>query len=163
MITSPWFPNPYEDNKNCVYDIIAPLGKAIVLNFTDFNIEDDCDFDSLRIYDGVDSNGTLIGTYCGSERPPSAISTFNHLHLVFQTDSSNTGPGFKASYSFIDASTFECSMLYFKGKNMTNSNFRLWRCHKESESDNFTTTKRERLCTSLELQMDYCCAAWLFN
>lgn len=107
MITSPWFPNPYEDNKNCVYDIIAPLGKAIVLNFTDFNIEDDCDFDSLRIYDGVNSNGTLIGTYCGSERPPSAISTFNHLHLIFQTDSSNTGPGFKASYSFIDASTFK--------------------------------------------------------
>lgn len=51
----------------------------------------------------------------------------------------------------------------FQVKKITNSNFRLWRCHKESESDNFTTTKRERLCTSLELQMDYCRAAWIFN
>lgn len=103
VITSPWFPNPYEDDKHCLYDIEAPLGKAIVLNFTDFSIEDDCDFDSLKIYDGIDSNSTLIGTYCGSEKPPAAISTLNHLHLEFRTDYSNTGPGFRADYSFIDA------------------------------------------------------------
>lgn len=107
FITSPWYPNAYEDNKLCLYDIEAPLGKSIVLNFTNFNIEADCDFDSLSIYDGVDSNGTKIGTYCGNENPPAAISTLNHMHLVFSTDSSNTGPGFKALYSFVDASTFD--------------------------------------------------------
>lgn len=106
MITSPWYPNPYDDNKVCIYDIEAPLGKAIVLNFTNFDIEADCDFDSLSIYDGVDSNSTRIGTYCGDETPPVATSTMNHLHLIFSTDSSNTGPGFRASYTFIDASTY---------------------------------------------------------
>ncbi|XP_031624566.1 cubilin homolog [Contarinia nasturtii] len=103
VITSPWYPNPYEDNKNCIYDIQAPLGKSIILNFTAFDIEADCDFDSLSIYDGVDSNSTLIGQYCGSNKPPVAMSTMNHLHLVFSTDSSNQGPGFRAQYSFIDA------------------------------------------------------------
>lgn len=95
--------NRYEDNKNCLFDIEAPLGKAIVLNFTDFDIENDCDFDSLTIYDGVDANSTKIGTYCGTRKPPTAISTLNHMHLIFDTDQSNTGPGFRATYSFIDA------------------------------------------------------------
>lgn len=104
VITSPWFPNPYDDNKVCLYDIEAPLGKSIVLNFTNFDIEADCDFDSLNIYDGVDSNATRIGTYCGNTKPPTAISTLNHMHMVFSTDSSNSGPGFRATYSFIDAS-----------------------------------------------------------
>lgn len=102
IITSPWFPNPYENNKLCLYDIDAPLGKAIVLNFTDFDVEDDCDYDSLKIYDGADSNATRIGTYCGTSKPPVATSTLNVLHLVFSSDSSNTRPGFKAHYSFVD-------------------------------------------------------------
>lgn len=105
VITSPRFPNSYEDNKNCAYDIEAPLGKAIILNFTDFSIESDCDFDSLKIYDGVNANGTKIGEYCGDDLPPPAISTLNHMHLIFSTDYSNTGPGFRATYSFIDAGT----------------------------------------------------------
>lgn len=79
------------------------MNKAIVLNFTDFDIEDDCDFDSLSIYDGIDSNSTEIGNYCGTSLPPAAISTHNHMHLVFETDASLAGRGFKANYSFIDA------------------------------------------------------------
>lgn len=103
VIMSPFYPQPYENSRVCHFDIIAPLGKAIVLNFTDFDIEDDCDFDSLAIYDGSDSTSTQIGNYCGEETPPPAISTLNHMHLVFQSDTSISGRGFKANYSFIDA------------------------------------------------------------
>lgn len=128
MITSPWWPNQYEDNKNCLYDIEAPLGKAITLNFTDFDIENDCDFDSLTIYDGVDSNSTKIGTYCGTRKPPTAISTLNHMHLIFQTDQSNTGPGFRASYSFIDAGKVCMLNSRFSSKFVVTEfvAFRLW-------------------------------------
>lgn len=85
------------------------MGKAIVMNFTDFDIEDDCDFDSLSIYDGIDANSTKIGQYCGTRTPPTVISTLNHVHMIFQTDSSNTGTGFRANYSFIDAGMFGLS------------------------------------------------------
>ncbi|XP_055294887.1 tolloid-like protein 2 [Sitodiplosis mosellana] len=102
IITSPFYPSPYDEDKNCIYDIEAPLGKAIILNFTNFDIEADCDFDSLRIYDGFDSNATLIGTYCGNEKPLPVTSKMNHLHLIFSTDRYDTGQGFKASYTFID-------------------------------------------------------------
>lgn len=165
VITSPWFPNPYEDNKNCVYNIMAPLGKAIVLNFTDFEIEDDCDFDSLRIYDGIDSNSTLIGGYCGDEKPPMAISTMNHLHLMFDTDSSNTGRGFRAVYSFIDASTFIdsiASSIIF-AKNKIHFVCRLWWCHEKTKHDHFTTNELQQLCPQFELQMDNCGAARKYN
>lgn len=162
MITSPWFPNPYEDDKHCLYDIEAPLGKAIVLNFTDFSIEDDCDFDSLNIYDGIDSNSTLIGTYCGSEKPPAAISTLNHLHLEFKTDSSNTGPGFRADYSFIDAGTYVKIRQTTRHK-LIHSICRLWRYNKKSKFDNFTSIKFEWLCFAFEVQMDHCSTSWIYN
>lgn len=105
-IHSPWYPRPYEDGKSCVYNIIAPLGNAIVLNFTDFDIEDECDFDSLSLYDGIDSNATKIGQYCGSAIPPPAVSTQNHMHILFNTDMSIAGRGFKGNYSFIDSGEF---------------------------------------------------------
>lgn len=111
VIMSPFYPNPYENSRNCVYDIEAPLGKAIVLNFTDFDIENDCDYDSLAIYDGPDSIVSKeIGNYCGEELPPPAISSLNHLHLVFDTDSSISGRGFKANYSFIDAGKYSTEL-----------------------------------------------------
>lgn len=112
-ITSPRYPNNYEDNKYCVYDIEAPLDKAIILNFTDFDMENDCDFDSLDIYDGVDANSTKLGTYCGDKIPPLAISTHNHLHLVFVSDMSNTGTGFRATYTFTDAGGYFVDHMNF--------------------------------------------------
>lgn len=113
VIMSPFYPQPYEHSRECYYDIEAPLGKAIVVNFTDFDIEDDCTFDALEIYDGPDTNSTSIGTFCGAERPSPAISTLNHMHLVFKTDSSISGRGFKANYSFIDSGNGELQ-LYVK-------------------------------------------------
>ena len=143
VITSPWYPNPYDDNKICIYDIEAPLGKAIVLNFTNFDIEADCDFDSLRIYDGVDSNATLIGTYCGDENPPVATSRMNHLHLIFSTDSSNTGPGFRATYKFIDASSFKYRKYEIFAKiNTKNFIFRMWRFDNQTKCDHYVMVIR---------------------
>lgn len=135
VITSPWYPKNYDDNKNCAYDIEAPLGKSIVLNFTDFDVEDECSFDSLSIYDGVDNNSTLIGRYCGTEKPPVAVSTMNHMHLIFQTDVSNTGRGFKAFYSFVDAS--ECENIKWIWIFLLTlwKYFRLWWNYKEGQLD----------------------------
>lgn len=104
VIMSPFYPKPYDHSRNCMFDIEAPLGKAIALNFTDFDIESDCEYDSLTIYDGPESVASkMIGEYCGEEQPPPALSSLNHLHLVFKTDSSISGRGFKANYSFINA------------------------------------------------------------
>lgn len=106
ILTSPFYPNPYEHSRTCLYEILAPLAKAIYLQFDDFDIEDtsypDCDFDFLEIFDGFDVNSTKVGKYCGATIPPAAISSMNAMVLRFETDSSISTKGFKASYSFID-------------------------------------------------------------
>lgn len=52
-ISSPLYPNNYKASRKCEYYIEAPLGKAIKLDFTDFDIEDtaglSCDFDYLEV------------------------------------------------------------------------------------------------------------------
>lgn len=51
---SPGYPQPYASGRQCTYEIESELGKAIVLDFIDFQIEDtsypDCDFDYLQVY-----------------------------------------------------------------------------------------------------------------
>lgn len=53
IIESPFYPNPYPQNKVCVYRIIQPVGKAIKLSFLDMDIEDlsypKCIYDSLEV------------------------------------------------------------------------------------------------------------------
>lgn len=106
MITSPYYPSPYEHSRVCLYEILAPPGKAITLHFEDFDIEDtsypDCDFDFVKIFDGFDVNSTEIGKYCGATVPPNAISSLNVMLLQLQSDASISAKGFKATYSFID-------------------------------------------------------------
>lgn len=55
-----------------------------------------------KVYDGSVSNATKLGRFCGESNPGSLMSTMNYLHLVFETDSSVGGRGFKGNYSFED-------------------------------------------------------------
>ena len=43
-----------------------------------------------------------MGRYCGKELPETLVSTYNQLHLVFASDVSLHGKGFKGNYSFVD-------------------------------------------------------------
>lgn len=53
IIESPFYPNPYPQNKICTYLIQQPVGKAIKLSFLDFDIDDvsypQCTYDSLEV------------------------------------------------------------------------------------------------------------------
>ena len=53
VIQSPYFPNSYPHDRVCIYVIRQPVGKAIVLNFTSFDVEDPigerCYFDYLEV------------------------------------------------------------------------------------------------------------------
>lgn len=50
----------------------------------------------------MDLNSSVIGRYCGETLPPRAISTHNLLTILFTSDSSISGRGFKANYSIVD-------------------------------------------------------------
>lgn len=68
---------------------------------------DDCWADYLKIYDGivVSENDDVkpIGKYCGTNKPPTMLSTSQAFTLVFRSDESINLEGFVANYQFIDA------------------------------------------------------------
>ncbi|XP_029722333.2 cubilin homolog isoform X1 [Aedes albopictus] len=106
-ITSPGYPKTYGLNQRCDYVIEAPLGKAVLLDFQDFDVEGNsypnCDLDFVEIYDGLEaSNSSFIGRYCSSKIPPRAISSLNVMLMRFVSDASIGGKGFKANFTFVN-------------------------------------------------------------
>lgn len=101
------YPKAYDMSVTCVYEIIAPPGKAIVIDFVDFDLEDsapDCIFDVLKIFEGHRTNQSVAkASFCGEERPPQIITAMNLVTMSLITDHSVQGRGFKANYTLIDA------------------------------------------------------------
>ncbi|XP_035743302.1 cubilin-like [Vespa mandarinia] len=112
VITSPMYPNSYHPMKTCIYEIILPPGKAIILTILDLDLEgmgSDCYFDSLEIFDGDDENATNLATLCSFTSSESFYSTYNYMYLKFMSDSSIQGRGFKLNYTSVDR---RCGGLY---------------------------------------------------
>lgn len=105
------YPNPYHKSRECIYEIQAPLGKSIILDWLDFDLEGnaypDCVYDYVEVYDGVpDMDKGSMGKYCDRVTPPSAVSTVNLMTVKFVTDSSVEGRGWRGNYSFVDTGKF---------------------------------------------------------
>uniref|UniRef100_A0AC34GVW3 CUB domain-containing protein n=1 Tax=Panagrolaimus sp. ES5 TaxID=591445 RepID=A0AC34GVW3_9BILA len=114
---------PYNESKNCVIMVVAPLGYQIRLKILDFNvpgISSKCDKDSLHILDHekpIDVNklpqtsdsertpGPIIGNFCGflGNKNSTLISTHNSLTVWWHTDPSmaikNDDSGFRLLWS----------------------------------------------------------------
>lgn len=89
--------------RNCRYDITieADSGKAIELNFTEWDISDPADY--VRIYDGKDARGILIATFKGGSTPNKVVSYLGYMHVQFRSNSDISGQGFKAEYHCVDS------------------------------------------------------------
>ncbi|XP_074839718.1 complement C1s subcomponent [Carettochelys insculpta] len=102
-ISSPNYPYEYAENSRCEYRVVLEPGYHVVLNIRsgDFDVEPadsegNCP-DSLTFTDGHHH----FGPYCGNKFPgPSVIKTkSNVLGIVFQTDKTAQGRGWKMRYS----------------------------------------------------------------
>ena len=119
-ITSPNYPNEYENNQYCEWKIQAPKNQIIELELIDIDLQQsiygyDCR-DSLIIYDSFGRNDRMLGgDICGNEpwqwrngmtRYEKINSTNRFMFLVFGSDSSfTTYKRFKLSYRFKDDKT----------------------------------------------------------
>jgi len=100
--SSPNYPGQYDDNSACDFIFKAPVGDAVTVTFTDFELEDGggCQYDVLEIYDGASSSATLIGEYCDTNSPGIVSSTGSDMFIRFTSDGSVTRTGFSANYNF---------------------------------------------------------------
>ncbi|XP_032520799.2 cubilin homolog [Danaus plexippus] len=123
IIKSPGYPFSYPKQTVCEYFINTTPGKAIVLTFQDFDIEDNryyhCLYDHVEIRDGPTVNSTLLGKYCGGAEstPPIQTSTYNYMYIKFNSDMSITGRGFYANYTTIN---IKCGGIYKEATGIIN-------------------------------------------
>ena len=78
----------------------------IHLRFSEFHLEGSgvCNYDSVTLYDGVDTSARVIAKLCGSSMPDVQQSTGSSMTLRFKTDDSVAYKGFHAQYWETDGS-----------------------------------------------------------
>ncbi|XP_017269603.1 cubilin [Kryptolebias marmoratus] len=91
----------YHHNINCTYHISVQANRVIDLKFNTFHLEasSSCRYDYVAVYDGQDTLAPLLGKFCGTVLPPDLRSSTNQLYIVFRTDVSINGLGWRATYS----------------------------------------------------------------
>ncbi|KAM4635166.1 bone morphogenetic protein 1-like isoform 2-T4 [Polymixia lowei] len=107
-LTTPGWPKEYPPNKNCVWQLVAPIQYRITLLFDVFEIEgnDVCKYDYVEVRSGLSSESRLHGKFCGAEKPEAITSQHNNMRIEFKSDNTVSKKGFKAQF-FSDKD--ECS------------------------------------------------------
>ena len=99
-LQSPYYPDEYRPNKECIWHITVPDGYQVALKFQSFEIEnhDNCVYDYLEIKDGYTDTSPMLGRFCGHKIPADIRSSTNHLYVKFVSDSSVSKAGFSATF-----------------------------------------------------------------
>ncbi|XP_059901037.1 cubilin [Gadus macrocephalus] len=91
----------YHHNINCSYHIMTTSDRVLDLKFNTFHLEasSSCRYDHVSVYDGGSTAAPLLGKFCGTALPPHLRSSTNQLYLLFVTDQTVNGIGWRATYS----------------------------------------------------------------
>jgi len=86
------------------WKIITTAGSRAVLYLTLslFEFEEGCPFDYIKVYDGGNANGKLLGTFCRTPTNMKVEGSGNELFITLKTDSSHESH-FKLVYTTADA------------------------------------------------------------
>lgn len=79
LLASPFYPDKYADDADCVNIITQPNDTIILLNFLSMNTDDCCD--ELEMRDGMSQDAPLIRKISGNVIPSPIQSSQNHLWM----------------------------------------------------------------------------------
>ncbi|PWA25867.1 hypothetical protein CCH79_00001778 [Gambusia affinis] len=97
-ISSPNHPDYYNDNSYCVWQLRAAYDQRIFLAFSYLQLENCCNCDYISIYDGPYTYSPYLGKVCNNNSLSTFYSTSNYMTVIFRSDSSVVGRGFRAEY-----------------------------------------------------------------
>lgn len=103
-VTSPGYPNGYQNDLDCTWVLNAPIGSRLWLNITNIDIEahSSCNFDILAIFNSRFISGPMLGTFCGrTGNAAPLLSSRNSVAMRFTTDYSVNRTGFSVQYKTI--------------------------------------------------------------
>lgn len=87
----------YDHNENLTFRICPPNASTIRLTFTGVFCTEAV-FDVLRIFDGPDTNSTLIGTYDGNTSPGTVVANSGCMTIHFKSDANRSCDGWSADW-----------------------------------------------------------------
>ncbi|KAL7862619.1 hypothetical protein SRHO_G00116030 [Serrasalmus rhombeus] len=92
----------YSNNEVCSWSVSVPEGKSILLEFLEFDLENDslCYSDHLTVF--ADESMPL-GRFCGSVLPPPLLIHSSTSMIQFVSDFSITGSGFSIQFRAVGA------------------------------------------------------------
>ena len=86
----------YNNLTACNWLITDSLNRDIFLEFDEFETEAGYDF--VKVYDGADAFGSLLGTFDGYSLPPISIATSGSMFIEFLSDGGVVDQGWSAHY-----------------------------------------------------------------
>ncbi|CAG9816798.1 unnamed protein product [Phaedon cochleariae] len=103
-IASPNYPDPYPTSVECEWLIEVDFGYSVEIEFHEVDVEKEssCQFDSVKVYNGMDSTYNLLSTICKQKKPTVITSTGNFMFVKFASDISYQGRGFTADYKTVE-------------------------------------------------------------
>ncbi len=89
-------------------------GARVRVTFLSFEVESNtgCTYDHLKVYDGASTEGTLLGTFCGTALPGPFTSTTGSLTFLFKSDGSVVKAGWSAQLSCVDVPADEYAVTF---------------------------------------------------
>ncbi|EFP03500.1 hypothetical protein CRE_09485 [Caenorhabditis remanei] len=96
VITSPNYPQNYDNNLFCSYQLTTLGSYKILLKFSGFITEPNHDI--VKVYNGDSSDKPLLGSYSGNLGSFNVASTGNAMYVTFKSDWSNVYQGFSAKF-----------------------------------------------------------------
>lgn len=104
----------YQSNSKCQWLVFAPIGFVIQINILNFELEmdNDCKYDFIKIFNNGTETSESIGTYCGINIPKVITTTGNLATIIFKSDGSTAKEGFTIGFNFIDASKRELKKIF---------------------------------------------------
>ncbi|PFX34149.1 Tolloid-like protein 2 [Stylophora pistillata] len=101
-LQSPGYPNGYQSNLDCVWQITIPHGMAMWIHFHDFELEGDlCWYDYVEI---SNENNFKFGKYCGKQTGKTVEITGDYAVIKFHSDSADQERGFSLLFTAISPS-----------------------------------------------------------
>ncbi|XP_026748193.2 cubilin [Galleria mellonella] len=103
-ISSPNYPEVYNENAECFYKIITSHGSRIRINFKELDLErtPHCRDDYVEIFDGRDANADSLGKFCYMSPAANSIHTTTNIAFIkFRSDFYMGGKGFLLDYTTV--------------------------------------------------------------
>ena len=107
VLQSPSFPQNYPNEVYCSWNIRVNQSQHVFLMFSSsFSLQAENNTDVIRVYDGGNTTGEVLGVFYGGHPPPKGglYSSANQMFVVFKTDNNKSFSGFQASYHALTCS-----------------------------------------------------------